>query len=51
MDTLIANSTVRAPVYYNDTSTRKFVFCYDPARAFDGSVLAIFELVDDPVKE
>lgn len=50
MDTLIANSVVRAPVYYNDTSTRKFVFCYDPARAFDGSVLAIFELVDDPVK-
>ena len=26
MDTLIANSVVRAPVYYNDTSTRKFVF-------------------------
>jgi len=47
IETLIKNSTVRPPLLYNDTGKRKFIFCYDPARNFDGSVLSIFEIVDD----
>lgn len=35
METLIRNSTVRVPLMYNDTSKKKFIFCYDPARNFD----------------
>ena len=46
MDTIVANSEVYLPLLYNDTGKRKFIFCYDPARNFDGSILAIFELVD-----
>lgn len=47
MDTILRNSVVRAPILCNDTGNRKFIFCYDPARNFDGSILSIFELVDD----
>lgn len=50
METLIRNSVVRPPVYNNATGDRKFILCYDPARAYDGSILGIFELVDDPEK-
>lgn len=50
METLIRNSYVRPPVYLNDTSERKFILCYDPARAYDGSILGIFELIDDKDK-
>lgn len=48
MDELIRNSTVRKPLLYNDTGKKKFIFCYDPARNFDGSVLSIFQVIDDP---
>lgn len=47
MDTLIRNSQVRPPLLYNDTGKKKFIFCYDPARNFDGSALSIFEVIND----
>lgn len=47
MDELIRNSTTRKPLLYNDTGKKKFIFCYDPARNFDGSVLSIFEVIND----
>lgn len=47
MDELIRNSTIRKPLLYNDTGKKKFIFCYDPARNFDGSVLSIFEVIND----
>ena len=50
MNTVLQNSTSRAPLMYNDTGKKKFIFCYDPARAFDNSVLSIFQVIDDPVK-
>ena len=37
---------VRKPILYNETGKQKFIFCYDPARNFDNSVLAIFELCE-----
>ena len=47
MDELIRNSTTRKPLLYNDTGKKKFIFCYDPARNFDGSVLSIFQIIND----
>lgn len=47
MDELIRNSTNRKPLLYNDTGKKKFIFCYDPARNFDGSVLSIFQIIND----
>ncbi len=47
MDDLIRNSVTRKPILYNDTGKRKFIFCYDPARNFHGSILTIFEVVND----
>lgn len=47
MDALIRNSVVRKPLLYNDTGKKKFIFCYDPARNFDGSILAIFQVIND----
>ncbi len=47
MDELIRNSTTRKPLLYNDTGKKKFIFCYDPARNFDGSVLSIFQVIYD----
>jgi len=47
MECLIENSTVRIPLFYNDTNAKKFIFCYDPARNFDGSILTIFQLIED----
>ena len=48
LETLIHNSEVRIPLLFNDTSKKKFIFCYDSARCFDNSVLSIFQLIDDP---
>ena len=47
MDELIRNSTIRKPLLYNDTGKKKFIFCYDPARNFDNSVLSIFQVIND----
>lgn len=47
MDELIRNSKTRKPLLYNDTGKKKFIFCYDPARNFDGSVLSVFQIIDD----
>lgn len=47
METLIKNSTVRVPLLYNDTSRKKFIFCYDPARNFDNSILTIWQVMED----
>jgi len=46
-ETLVRNSTTRIPLLYNDTGKKKFIFCYDPARNFDGSILSVFQLIDD----
>lgn len=48
MDELIRNSRSRKPLLYNDTGKKKFIFCYDPARNFDGSILSIFQVISDP---
>lgn len=47
METLIRNSTVRIPLLYNDTSRKKFIFCYDPARNYDNSILSIWQIIED----
>lgn len=47
MDTVIKNGTTRPPLLYNDTGKKKFIFCYDPARAYDNSILSIFQLIKD----
>jgi len=47
METIIRNSRVYPPILCNDTGKRKFIFCYDPARNYDGSILMIFEVIDD----
>lgn len=46
-ETIVRNSEERLPLLYNDTGKKKFVFCYDPARNFDNSILAIFQRIDD----
>lgn len=47
METFIRNSEYRVPLMKNDTGDKKFIFCYDPARSFDGSVLSIYQLIKD----
>lgn len=47
MEALLRNSEVRVPLLKNDTGNKKFIFCYDPARNFDGSVLSIYQLIKD----
>ena len=47
IDVLLRNSEVRKPILYNETGKQKFIFCYDPARNYDNSVLTIFELCED----
>lgn len=47
MDTLIRNSTVRKPELYNITGKDKYLFVYDPARNFDGSILGVFKIIND----
>lgn len=46
METLIRNSTVRVPLLYNDTGKKKFIFTYDPARNYDGSILSIYQVME-----
>lgn len=41
------NSEKYVPVLYNDTSKRKFVLCYDPARNIDNSTVLIAEIIFD----
>lgn len=48
IDVLIRNSKTRLPLLYNDTGSKKFIFCYDPARANHNSILSIFQLINDP---
>ena len=48
---IMRNSEYRKPVLFNDTGKRKFVFSYDPARNFDGSVITIAEIVEDKTKD
>ena len=47
METLVHNSESRIPLLFNDTGKKKFIFCYDPARNYDNSVLSIFQLLED----
>lgn len=47
MEVLVHNSEARLPLMFNDTGKKKFIFCYDPARNFDNSVLSIFQLLED----
>lgn len=47
MENFIRNSEHRVPLMKNDTGDKRFVFCYDPARSFDGSVLSIYQLIKD----
>lgn len=47
MDCIIHNSFVKKPELYNITGKDKYLFCYDPARNFDGSILGIFKIIND----
>lgn len=38
------NSETRAPLLYNDTSKKKFIIAYDPARSRDNSVILVMEI-------
>lgn len=51
MGEIMRNSEYRKPVLFNDTGKRKFIFSYDPARNFDGSVLTVGEIVEDTNKD
>ena len=46
MDVIVRNSEVRIPLLYNDTGKKKFIFCYDPARNYDGSILSIYQIME-----
>lgn len=48
---IMRNSEYRKPLLYNDTGKRKFVFSYDPARNYDGSVLTVAEVIEDTSKD
>lgn len=50
MNELMRNSVIRKPLLFNDTGKKKFLFSYDPARNFDNSILAIYEIVEDKHK-
>ena len=41
------NSETRVPLLYNDTSDKKFVICYDPARSRDNSIITVMEIYLD----
>lgn len=47
MDSLIRNSEARMPLLCNDSGKKKFILCYDPARNFDGSILSVWQLIND----
>ncbi len=51
MEILIRNSEIRVPLLKNDTGNKKFIFCYDPARNFDGSVLSIYQIINYKKKD
>ena len=46
METIIKNSSVYAPELFNKDKSH-YIFCYDPARNFDGSILSIFKVISD----
>lgn len=50
MDCIIRNSVVRRPLLLNDTGKKKFILAYDPARAYDNSMLLVAQLIDDKEK-
>lgn len=45
-DTMLACSQQYRPIMRGD-GKQKFIFCYDPARAFDNSILSIWQLIED----
>ena len=45
-DTMLACSQPYRPILCGD-GKQKFIFCYDPARAFDNSILSIWQVIDD----
>lgn len=45
-DTMLACSQQYRPILRGD-GKQKFIFCYDPARAYDNSILSIWQLLDD----
>ncbi len=45
MENFTQNSETRVPLLINDTGTKKFIMCYDTARAYDGSILSIYQLI------
>lgn len=40
------NSEIRRPVLYNDTGSRRFALCFDPARRRDQSVIMVVEIYE-----
>lgn len=45
-DTMLACSQQYRPILRGD-GKQKFIFCYDPARAYDNSILSIWQVIDD----
>ena len=45
-DTMLACSQQYQPIMRGD-SKQKFIFCYDPARAYDNSLLSIWQVIED----
>lgn len=45
-DTMLACSQQYRPILRGD-GKQKFIFCYDPARAYDNSILSIWQVLDD----
>ena len=46
-DTMLDCTQQYRPILSGD-SKQKFIFCYDPARAYDNSILSIWQVIDDP---
>lgn len=47
-DTMLACSQQYRPILRGD-GKQKFIFCYDPARAYDNSILSIWQVIEDPM--
>ena len=45
-DTMLACSQQYRPILHGD-GKQKFIFCYDPARAYDNSILSIWQVLED----
>lgn len=45
-DTMLACSQQYRPILRGD-GKQKFIFCYDPARAYDNSILSIWQVIED----